>query len=112
MRDPRFDALAGQYDENRFHLAYSFLDDARSNEIRSLRQALFIAKKRHGVVDKDELSAMAKELDRLQSKQAEVERHNRQAQVMSDWKREEGKQRTHGKTSYYLKTGMFLSCVP
>jgi ribosomal RNA-processing protein 36 len=107
-RDPRFDALSGELDESRFRTSYSFIDEARSEEIKRLRYAISQARKRKGAVDMDELDAMAAELQRLQSKQAEHERRQRQATVVSGWKNEERQKRETGKAAFFLKKGRSL----
>lgn len=111
-RDPRFDALSGELDDNRFRTSYSFIDEARKEEIKSLRFALSAAKKRKGAVDMEELDAMSAQLQKLQSKQAEVERQRRQANVMSEWKHNEKEKRQRGKSEFYLKRGKAIHTAP
>lgn len=53
----------------------------------------------------EELEAMSAQLQKLQSKQAEVERQRRQANVMSEWKHTEKEKRQSGKSEFYLKRG-------
>ena len=80
-----------------------------------MRYAISVARKRKGAVDTDELDSMADQLQRLQSKQAEAERQNRQATVMSEWKHQEKEKRSSGKSEFYLKRGesynLFMSLV-
>lgn len=110
-RDPRFDALSGELDDTRFRTSYSFIDEARKEEIKRIKFALYAARKRKGAVDMEELNAMSTELQKLQSKQAEAERQQRQASVMSEWKHQEKEKRQSGKSEFYLKRGTFLSCI-
>lgn len=104
-RDPRFDALSGELDDNRFRTSYSFIDEARKEEIKSIKFALSAARKRKGAVDMEELEAMSAQLQKLQSKQAEAERQRRQDTVMSEWKHKEKEKRQSGKSEFYLKRG-------
>lgn len=104
-RDPRFDALSGDLDNTRFRTSYSFITEARKEEIQRLKFAISQAKKRKGAIDQDELKSMSENLQKLQSKQAEAERQQRQANVMSDWKHQEKEKRAAGKSEFYLKRG-------
>jgi ribosomal RNA-processing protein 36 len=103
-RDPRFDNLVGSYDPKTFQASYGFIDQARKDEIYRIRTALKATKKKGGAIDQVEREAMMQELTRLQSKQAAVEKEQREKTTMARWKEAEGKKQADGKKTFYLKS--------
>lgn len=98
------------YDDAQFHASYGFLDDARKDEIRQIRTALKVTKRKNGAVDATERAAMEQELIRLQSKQAAEEKKRREKESMAAWRKSEQEQRGQGKQAYFLKEGMSAQC--
>lgn len=64
-----------------------------------------VTKKKHGAVDGAERAAMERELIRLQSTQAQVDKTSREHDSMKAWKQSEQNKRAEGKTPFHLKRG-------
>jgi len=103
-RDPRFSSLSGSFNPDLFEKSYSFLSEARTFEIQSLREALENKKKGgSGGLSATERERMQNALKRLESQEEARKAEHRKKEVERGWKAEERKKRNEGKRAWYLK---------
>lgn len=104
-RDPRFDTLSGQLNQEVFDKSYSFLNDRQASEIASLRAEVTQAKSKKGRqhVSEEDREAMEKRLQSLESRAERQQRQRKDKDQVKARKESERKQRAEGKKPYFLK---------
>jgi len=102
-RDPRFDNLSGAFDATTFKNSYGFLDQARREEIKDLKTTLAVTKRKAGAVDQNKRAEMADQLSRLQSRQALVDKEEREKRAVGQWRSQEQEKQSQGKRPFFLK---------
>lgn len=96
-RDPRFDPLMGQVDEDRMRRAYSFLDEYRDGEMADLRAQI---KKTRNAGDKER---MKRELLSMESKKKAQKKRDEADDLLREHRKKEKELVAQGKTPFYLK---------
>lgn len=96
-RDPRFDDLSGQLNDDLFQKSYSFVDDMRKEEQKSVRKQL---KKVKGKERKAELSTLLQRMEHQEKAKQELETKKEQNRKRKKLEYDSVKQ---GKKAFYLK---------
>jgi ribosomal RNA-processing protein 36 len=117
-RDPRFQTLSGNLDEQRFASQYGFLSDLRSSEHKELRENLKRARKRLTSSPQDTREERQEEVNRLEQalKRAEsdVNRDKREKverEALEKMKKEEREKRQQGKGAWYMRDGKSIETL-
>ncbi|KAI0052848.1 DUF947-domain-containing protein [Auriscalpium vulgare] len=110
LRDPRFLALAGEFDAQRFRKQYGFIADLHQDELKTLRENLKRAKKLLASSPRETREERQREVTRLELtvKRAEssVNRDKREKveqDALSRASKEEREKRQTGKGQFWLK---------
>ncbi|KAJ2719777.1 rRNA biogenesis protein rrp36 [Coemansia sp. Benny D115] len=98
-RDPRFDNLSGNYNEDLFEKSYGFLDDMQKDEIQAMRGQLDKLKKS----DPEEAQRMQLAIDSLQSRAAAKKQRQHAQELKRQHRAKERDAVKQGKTPYFLK---------
>ncbi|KAI8082468.1 hypothetical protein BDF21DRAFT_382091 [Thamnidium elegans] len=96
-RDPRFDKLSGQLNQDLFEKSYSFLNDYKKSEIDMLKES--IKKER----DPEEQERMKGLLLKMVSTDKMEQEKKRKQQLLRERKKQEAELVKEGKTPYFLK---------
>ncbi|XP_061174713.1 ribosomal RNA processing protein 36 homolog [Saccostrea echinata] len=96
-RDPRFDDLSGQFNEELFSRSYGFLDDIKHREREKVQKALGKEK------DPDKKKELQFLLNRMKQQELTASRKDQQKTIEKDWKKKEQTRVKAGKTPFYLK---------
>ncbi|KAK9465626.1 hypothetical protein V1512DRAFT_292294, partial [Lipomyces arxii] len=96
-RDPRFENLAGKFDDTQFRKNYAFLNEYREQEMKDLEAR--IAKSKNFA----ETAQMQKEYQSLESKLNAAKRKDFERQVVREHEKKERELVKQGKTPFYLK---------
>lgn len=97
IRDPRFDNLSGEYNEQFFKKAYSFIDDVKEKEKRILKKRLKKAK------DPEKQEKIHYILKRMEQQKLAAEQDKKQNTLEHKWRSEEKGMIQQGKKPYFLK---------
>ncbi|CAE1267252.1 RRP36 [Acanthosepion pharaonis] len=97
IRDPRFDNLSGEYNEQFFQKAYSFIDDVKEKEKRILKKKL---KKTKDPKKQEKLHYI---LTRMEQQKLASEQDKKQKTLEHKWRSEEKEMIQQGKKPYFLK---------
>jgi len=104
-RDPRFDSMSGS-NHNAAVLSknYAFLHDYRANEIATMKAAIKASKNADGKkLTADEVERLRIQVTKLEDKEREVKRHEREKEVLREHKKAEREAIKSGKQPFYLK---------
>ncbi|KAL0234428.1 hypothetical protein PCE1_001464 [Barthelona sp. PCE] len=105
-RDPRFDELAGEFNEGEYRSKYAFLDEMKDNEINQMYDAI---KKEKNEAKKRILQS---ELTRMQQQRSSVRRRDRERRIRREVIQEElGKVQSGEKKPFYMKRGELKKLV-
>lgn len=96
-RDPRFDPVVGQVDEEKIRKAYSFLDDYREDEMKELKDAIRITK------DEDSKEKLKRALWSMESRKKAQLRKDKEKEILDRHRKEEKELVKQGKQPFYLK---------
>jgi ribosomal RNA-processing protein 36 len=96
-RDPRFDAMTGEYKESAFRAAYSFIDEYRDEETKILEKA------RTKVKSKEKKAEVKEALAALKREKKSTSDADRKRQLLGEWKKQEFAARAAGKKPFFLK---------
>lgn len=99
FRDPRFEPVTGPLVPQKVEANYSFLDEYREAELSSLRSAIKTSRPE----DERQLSALKKEILRIESRKKAKERKDAEQEVIRRHRREERAKVIEGKKPFYLK---------
>lgn len=108
VRDPRFDALSGQFKPDLFRSSYAFLADAQTSELATLKKTAAAARK-NVVLPQEEKDKIEAALTRMESREVARRTKEREGDALKDWKKAEEKKRGDGKKEFYLKKGTSFS---
>eukprot|EP00164_Ancoracysta_twista_P007121 GFYU01010056.1.p1 GENE.GFYU01010056.1~~GFYU01010056.1.p1 ORF type:complete len:180 (+),score=63.85 GFYU01010056.1:89-628(+) len=97
IRDPRFEDLCGEYNENSFRDAFKFVENYQSSELVDLKKQL---KKAKGVDAKAEIQA---KITQLEQKVGKRKKEDHKKKLKANWRKEELKRVKEGKKPYFLK---------
>ncbi len=97
VRDPRFEAMAGQVDTAKVNKAYSFLNDYRMDETKQLREELKKTK------DESQKERMKRQLLSMESKMKTELRKAKEQEILDKHREDEKKLVEQGKKPFYLK---------
>ncbi|KAJ1834269.1 rRNA biogenesis protein rrp36 [Coemansia sp. RSA 2703] len=98
-RDPRFDSLSGNYNEDLFEKSYSFLDKQRETEIEEMRKQANKLKNK----DPEEAARIQLAIDSLQSQSAAKQQKKNTQELKRRHRAKEMEAVKQGKTPYFLK---------
>ncbi|KAK4703840.1 ribosomal RNA-processing protein 36, partial [Phenoliferia sp. Uapishka_3] len=101
-RDPRFDSLSGSFSPTLFKNSYSFLRDSQTSELEALRKTAKLVRG-NVAVDEAEKEKVEKALMRMESREVERGRRERDEGALRGWKKEERTKRDSGKKEFWLK---------
>ncbi|KAL8287420.1 hypothetical protein RQP46_003278 [Phenoliferia psychrophenolica] len=101
-RDPRFDSLSGAVNPTLFRASYSFLRDAQTAELTALR-ATAKSVRSNPLVAEEEAEKVEAALRRMESREVERTRRERDEKALRGWNKEEMGKRTEGKKEFWLK---------
>ena len=107
-RDPRFDTLSGNFKPDLFRASYSFLAEAQTAELATLKKTAALARK-NLVLPEEEKEKIEAALTRMESREVSRRTKEREGDALRAWKKEEAQKRGDGKKEFYLKKGSF--CV-
>ncbi|KAI8993187.1 hypothetical protein BDB01DRAFT_314040 [Pilobolus umbonatus] len=96
-RDPRFDKLSGQLNQDLFEKSYSFLNDYKKTEMDMLKERL---RKENDPEAREELKSLL--LKKTSAERTEQEKKRRQ-ELLRERKKREAELVKEGKTPYFLK---------
>ncbi|KAI8063347.1 uncharacterized protein B0P05DRAFT_555538 [Gilbertella persicaria] len=96
-RDPRFDKLSGQLNQDLFEKSYGFLNDYKKSEMDMLKQRL---KKEKDPEEQEKLKAL---LTKMVSKEKQEQEKKRKQALLRERKKQEAELVKQGKTPYFLK---------
>lgn len=96
-RDPRFDKLSGQLNQDLFEKSYSFLNDYKKSEIDMLKEQL---RKEKNPEAREELKSLL--LKKTSAERTEQEKKRKQ-ELIRERKKHEAELVKQGKTPYFLK---------
>ncbi|GAN07042.1 ribosomal RNA processing protein 36 homolog isoform X1 [Mucor ambiguus] len=96
-RDPRFDKLSGQLNQDLFEKSYGFLNDYKKSEMEMLRESI---KKEQDEEKQEHMKGLL--LKMVSADKQEQERKRKQA-LLRDRKKQESELVKQGKTPYFLK---------
>jgi len=97
IRDPRFERLTGDLDEERVKAAYSFLDDYRQDEMNKLKEEIKKTK------DEDQKEKLKRSLLSMESRMKAEMRKKKEKEVLDRHRKEEKENVKMGKKPFYLK---------
>ncbi|KAK9450582.1 uncharacterized protein V1518DRAFT_414197 [Limtongia smithiae] len=98
-RDPRFENLAGTYNETQFRKNYAFLDKYRQDELEKMKTQIQQSK------DPRERQRLDRERQSLESKLLAMKRKDFERQVIKEHDKKERELVKEGKKPFYLKRG-------
>lgn len=98
-RDPRFDDLSGEYNEQIFKETYGFLTDVKSKEKMKLKKMIKTTK------DEDTKTKMKALLNRMEQQELAEKRKTRRDELEREMKKTEREKVKEGKKPYFLKKG-------
>ncbi|KAJ1944115.1 rRNA biogenesis protein rrp36, partial [Linderina macrospora] len=98
-RDPRFDSLSGNFNEDLFEKSYGFLDAQRNEELESLKQQ---ARKLRNS-DPNEAERIQKLVNSMQSREASKKQRKHMQELKRTHKKKEMEAAKQGKMPYFLK---------
>ncbi|KAJ1990449.1 rRNA biogenesis protein rrp36, partial [Coemansia thaxteri] len=98
-RDPRFDGLSGNYNEDLFEKSYSFLDKQQEEEIEALKAQMLKIKKH----DPHEAQRIQTVVSSLQSQIAAKKQKKHSQELKRTHRKKELEAVKQGKTPYFLK---------
>ena len=111
-RDPRFSALSGEFSQEAFGSAYSFIPELQQSEVASLKLALKAARKAAANSSKvtkeareEEVRKLQKALKRTESMVEKSRRDVRERETISEVKKQEKKKQEDGKKPWYMSEG-------
>ncbi|KAI9248854.1 hypothetical protein BDA99DRAFT_524618 [Phascolomyces articulosus] len=96
-RDPRFDKLSGQLNQDLFEKSYSFLDDYKKSEQDMLRKSIKKEKNQETRTNMESL------LTKMVSREATEKQTKRKQQLLRERKKAEAELVKQGKKPYFLK---------
>ncbi|SAL95450.1 hypothetical protein [Absidia glauca] len=96
-RDPRFDKLSGQFNQDLFEKSYGFIDDYKQSEIADLKTQLTKTK------DPEEQERLKSILTRMKSQEMAAANTKRRQALARERKKVESELVKQGKTPYFLK---------
>ncbi|KAI8357262.1 hypothetical protein BD560DRAFT_198386 [Blakeslea trispora] len=96
-RDPRFDKLSGQLNQDLFEKSYGFLSDYKKSEMDMLRQRLKKEK------DPEEAEKLKSLLVKMVSAEKQDQEKKRKQALFRERKKQEAELVKQGKTPYFLK---------
>lgn len=96
-RDPRFDKLSGQLNQDLFEKSYNFLNDYKKSEMEMLKERI---KKEQDPEAQEHLKSL---LLKMVSTEKQDQERKRKQQLLRDRKKKEAELVKQGKTPYYLK---------
>ncbi|KAJ1914329.1 rRNA biogenesis protein rrp36 [Tieghemiomyces parasiticus] len=96
-RDPRFDSLAGKFNEDMFKKSFSFVNDLKQSEIKDLRERI------KACDDRDVKEDLKEELRHLIDETKREKNEDRRKQLHRDIKKREVEMVKQGKKPYFLK---------
>lgn len=96
-RDPRFEPMAGEVDDEKINKAYSFLNDYRQDEVKGLKEQI---KKTKDESEKDKLKRI---LHSMESKMKAAARKSKEQEILDKHRKEEKELVAQGKKPFYLK---------
>ncbi|KAL7315049.1 rRNA biogenesis protein rrp36 [Mucor circinelloides] len=96
-RDPRFDKLSGQLNQDLFEKSYNFLNDYKKSEMEMLKESI---KKEQDEEKQEHMKGLL--LKMVSADKQEQERKRKQA-LLRDRKKQESELVKQGKTPYFLK---------
>lgn len=96
-RDPRFDDLSGEFKEDLFKKAYSFLDDVKEREKEKIQKKMVKEK------DPEKQQKLKLLYNRMKQQELSAKQKNKQEEIEKEWKKKEQELVKQGKTPYYLK---------
>ncbi|KAG2192676.1 hypothetical protein INT46_006827 [Mucor plumbeus] len=96
-RDPRFDKLSGQLNQDLFEKSYNFLNDYKKSEIDMLKESI---KKEQDEEKQEHMKGLL--LKMVSSDKQDQEKKRKQA-LLRDRKKQEAELVKQGKTPYFLK---------
>jgi len=99
VRDPRFDDLSGEYDEQIFKHNYDFISDIRIKEKDELKKLIYKEK------ETGKRSQMKKLLKRMEQQEADEKKKEEKDKREKERKKEELQKVKEGKKPYFLKKG-------
>lgn len=97
IRDPRFEAIAGQVDDQKVNQNYSFLNDYRMDEIKALKEQIRTTK------DESLKEKLKRQLLPMESKMKTELRKAKEHEILDKHRKEEKKLVEQGKKPFYLK---------
>lgn len=97
VRDPRFERLTGDLDEERVKAAYSFLDDYRQDEMSKLKEEIKKTK------DEEQKEKLKRGLLSMESRMKAEMRKKKEKEVLDRHRKEEKEKVRMGKQPFYLK---------
>lgn len=103
-RDPRFDSLSGPVNPTLFRASYGFLREQQTSELAALRQTAKAARTNPAVSEEDAEKVEAA-LRRMESREVERTRRERDEGALRGWKKDERGKREEGKKGFWLKKG-------
>ncbi|KAJ1724237.1 rRNA biogenesis protein rrp36 [Coemansia erecta] len=98
-RDPRFDGLSGNYNEDLFEKSYAFLDKQRDTELDEMRQQANKLKSK----DPEEAARIQLAIDSMQSQRAAKQQKKNTQELKRRHRANEMEAVKQGKTPYFLK---------
>ncbi|KAI8637139.1 hypothetical protein BD408DRAFT_425061 [Parasitella parasitica] len=96
-RDPRFDRLSGQLNQDLFEKSYNFLNDYKKSEMEMLKESI---KKEQDEEKQEHMKGLL--IKMVSSDKQEKERKRKQA-LLQERKKQEAELVKQGKTPYFLK---------
>ncbi|EFA76171.1 hypothetical protein PPL_10388 [Heterostelium album PN500] len=96
-RDPRFDSLAGKFDEKLYREKYGFLDDIVKKDINKLSERL------KETTDFDLQARITREIQSKRSKLATQDLQDKRRKLKEEWQKQEVENVRQGKKPFYLK---------
>ncbi|KAJ1943114.1 rRNA biogenesis protein rrp36 [Linderina pennispora] len=98
-RDPRFDSLSGNFNEDLFEKSYAFLDAQRNEELESLKQQ--VRKLRNS--NPSEAERIQKLVNSMQSREASKKQRKHMQELKRTHRKKEMEAAKQGKMPYFLK---------
>lgn len=105
VRDPRFSAAVGHFDENKHRQRYAFLAEYRANELDQLNTALTASKKKRANVDLNDQERLKRAAGALHNQLRSEEEAERRRKVLSQHRKKERDLIQQGKQPFFLKRG-------
>lgn len=98
-RDPRFDDLSGEFNEQIFKKTYGFIADVKTKEKEKLKKMI------QKETDKSKKSEMKQLLNRIEQQEHAEKRKERRHELTQEMKKKEREKVKEGKKPYFLKKG-------